>query len=519
MPNTFRYGDFATAWSPLFENGSQEFLTLGYTTPVFATGVDVRETLGNGFVTQIDLLDISGIYHTVFTGPDTTAQGAPGDLIVSFPTTSYLVKGVKVYVDTNHSLTTYEEIDAVQLLSSAPTTGALGGLTVTFSGPVNPATFTVADLIDPKTGLSRLIDPNGNPLAIASVIDLGTATHNMYQIVLANPDNTLGFYSVALGPNISDFSGNLMDQNQNFVNGETPQDIYTNSFYFQPFPNHAPTLVTNTAGLIPAVASGSPNTGIDLASFIAALGSKIADPDDVTYAPAQAPRGIAVTSVDNTNGTWQYSTDGGTTWNAFGSPSLTAARLLRGNSTTRIRFVPNAGFSGNAQMTYVAWDLTTGVPGGLADASVGGGSTAFSANAPSTATLAVNQPPSFTLASPPPAVDEDSPLQTVPNFATNISAGPPGVATTQTLVGFTLTQTASTGGLTFTTQPSIDVTTGTLTYQPAPNTSGTTTFNATLTNNGSGVPPNINKQHAILHDHGQLLSTTRRRSRSPPIRP
>jgi hypothetical protein len=55
--------------------------------------------------------------------------------------------------------------------------------------------------------------------------------------------------------------------------------------------------------LIPAVASGSPNTGIDLASFIAALGSNIADPDDAAYAPATAPRGIAVTGVDNSNGT------------------------------------------------------------------------------------------------------------------------------------------------------------------------------------------------------------------------
>ncbi len=343
-PNTSGYGDIATAWSSNFENGTQEFLTLGYTTPVFATGVDVRETNGNGFVTQIDLLDINNVLHTVFTGPDNTAPGAPGDLVVSFAATPYLVKGVKIYVDTNHNLTTYEEIDAVQLLSSAPSTGALGGITVTFSGPVDPATFTAADLIDPTTGLSRLIDPNGNPVAISQVIDMGATNHNVYQIVLANPSNTLGFYRIALGPTVTDFSGNLMDQNQNFINGEAPADIFSGTFYFQPFPNHAPTLVTNISGLVPAVASGSPNTGIDLASFITALGNNIGDPDDAAYAPALAPRGIAVTSVDNTHGTWQYSLDGGTSWLGFGSPSLTAARLLRGNSTTRIRFVPNRQF-------------------------------------------------------------------------------------------------------------------------------------------------------------------------------
>ena len=85
VPNTFRYGDFQTAWSPNFENGTQEFLTLGYTTPVFATGVDVRETNGNGFVTQIDLLDINDVLHTVFTGPDNTAPGTPGDLVGELP--------------------------------------------------------------------------------------------------------------------------------------------------------------------------------------------------------------------------------------------------------------------------------------------------------------------------------------------------------------------------------------------------------------------------------------------------
>ena len=46
--------------------------------------------------------------------------------------------------------------------------------------------------------------------------------------------------------------------------------------------------------------------------------------------------------------------------------------------------------------------------------------------------------------------------------------------------------------MTFTTPPAINLSTGTLTYQPAPGTAGTATFNATLTDNGSNVPPNVN---------------------------
>ncbi len=102
----------------------------------------------------------------------------------------------------------------------------------------------------------------------------------------------------------------------------------------------------------------------------------------------------------------------------------------------------------------------------------------------------VNQPPTFTLAANP-SVNENVPAQTVPNFATNITVGPANQSN-ETLGNFTITRTGGTGNLTFTTAPAIDVHTGTLTYAPAPNTSGTATFNVTLTNSGSDVAPNVN---------------------------
>ncbi len=118
-PNTPTYGDISTAWSPLNQDGppNPEFLTLGYTTPVYANAVSVRENLSNGFVTQIDLLDTNNVLHTVFGpgGVDTSPSNILADFVVSFPTTAYLVKGVKVYVDPTHVLGDWEEIDAVQL--------------------------------------------------------------------------------------------------------------------------------------------------------------------------------------------------------------------------------------------------------------------------------------------------------------------------------------------------------------------------------------------------------------------
>jgi choice-of-anchor A domain-containing protein/RHS repeat-associated protein len=114
QPNTFSYGDNSTAWAPAPPNGPPQFITLGYDTPVHASAVTVRETFGNGFVTQVDVLDTSNVLHTVWTGTDPSQQGTPVDFTVGFAPTPYLVKGVKVYVDINHS-PSWEEIDAVSL--------------------------------------------------------------------------------------------------------------------------------------------------------------------------------------------------------------------------------------------------------------------------------------------------------------------------------------------------------------------------------------------------------------------
>jgi hypothetical protein len=119
-PNTDEYGDIRTAWAPESKNGTEEFLTLGFGTPVYADGVTIRETYGNGFVYQVDVLDMSDSLSTVWTGNDPSAPGSPVDYLVNWDQTSFLVKGVKIYVDTDNNPNTWEEIDAVQLSGDAP---------------------------------------------------------------------------------------------------------------------------------------------------------------------------------------------------------------------------------------------------------------------------------------------------------------------------------------------------------------------------------------------------------------
>ncbi len=114
-PDTFAYDDISTAWAPIPQNGSLEFISLGWNTPLFASGVTVRETWGNGFVYRIDVVDLADQAHTVWTGVDPTPPGAPGELVATWPATSYQVKGVTIHVDTDHDPNTWEEIDAVRL--------------------------------------------------------------------------------------------------------------------------------------------------------------------------------------------------------------------------------------------------------------------------------------------------------------------------------------------------------------------------------------------------------------------
>jgi len=119
--------------------------------------------------------------------------------------------------------------------------------------------------------------------------------------------------------------------------------------------NHAPVL--SGANNLATINEDNVNSAGTLVSMLVA--GKETDVDTVSV------YGIAVTAVDNTNGAWQYTTNGGTTWTAFGAPSTAAARLLASDGNTRVRFVPNANWNGDVTngITFRAWDQTIGCRG------------------------------------------------------------------------------------------------------------------------------------------------------------
>ncbi|NLX05086.1 MAG: DUF4347 domain-containing protein, partial [Phycisphaerae bacterium] len=138
--------------------------------------------------------------------------------------------------------------------------------------------------------------------------------------------------------------------------------------------------------------SGAPSGAVGtLVSGLVDFASPSGQVDNVTDADSGALLGIAVTAADTTNGTWYYSTDNGTNWNALGAVTDTNARLLAADGSTRLYFQPDANYNGliAGAITFRAWDQTSGSNGALTDTSTNGGTTAYS-SATDTASLAIN---------------------------------------------------------------------------------------------------------------------------------
>ena len=110
--------------------------------------------------------------------------------------------------------------------------------------------------------------------------------------------------------------------------------------------------------------------------------------------------GVAVVGLTGTaNGTWQFSTNGGSSWTSFSTVSSVAAVLLSTNDM--IRFVPKTStFAGVVTLTALAWD-GTGSDGGTVNLSAAGstgGATPFGATT-LVASCTVNTAPVLSIAS------------------------------------------------------------------------------------------------------------------------
>ncbi len=177
-------------------------------------------------------------------------------------------------------------------------------------------------------------------------------------------------------------------------NGKTGDDSFTVSVSA---PNSAPILDTKPSPKLTSVKQNpEENPGNSIAEIVA--DGSISDMDS----EGESLKAIAVIGVDNTHGIWQYSLDSGMTWNDFSpirgqfvtieNEALLLDGSLTGDETQRIRFTPNADYSGSANFAFRAWDMTVGVAGETSDAGVNGGQTAFSSTEDQASVLIIAEP-------------------------------------------------------------------------------------------------------------------------------
>ena len=126
--NVVAYGDSIFAWAPSEADDGLQHVTVGVDTHVHATGVVVRESYNNGFVVLIEVVRVDNVLIEVWpldTGQtDNTPPNVIADFTATWPETPYLVKGVRVTIDTTHVLDDWEEIDSIRLLGRAAGTVA-----------------------------------------------------------------------------------------------------------------------------------------------------------------------------------------------------------------------------------------------------------------------------------------------------------------------------------------------------------------------------------------------------------
>lgn len=151
-------------------------------------------------------------------------------------------------------------------------------------------------------------------------------------------------------------------------------------------PNNRPVLNPKLVNPFTHVLTNATNpSGNTVASL---LGNSVVDLD------VGNAKGIALTSAITKLGTWEYSTDGGATWNPVnpvGSPvvSTTSALLLRSQDLLRLK--PNPGVIGVARVSFYAWDQTSGAFGARVNV-LAAGATAFS-KAKATTSITINSAP------------------------------------------------------------------------------------------------------------------------------
>ena len=252
--------------------------------------------------------------------------------------------------------------------------------TITLQATLNDS----QEFLDANIGGTSLVQKSYN--STTGILELiGPAPESDFESVL----KTITYENKSQAPDTS------IDRVVSFVvNGETADSEAVNSVVAIKANNDAPVLSNAVNFHLDPIKEGDQTQIGNLVSTIIASAEQngedqidpITDPDDPN---GTGPEGIAVIEVADSNGTWQYSIDSGSTWLPFNEVSGEENQVLREkvnessavllDETSRIRFLPNANYNGISSFNFRAWDQTTVEKAGeRANASINGGTSAFS---------------------------------------------------------------------------------------------------------------------------------------------
>ncbi|MHC4406637.1 MAG: Ig-like domain-containing domain, partial [Planctomycetota bacterium] len=129
--------------------------------------------------------------------------------------------------DPNAVISALEVTTGPRVIASSPAgtvvAASVDRVSLSFSEEILDGSFTLADV-------ASLTGPGG-PITPTAVNRLGAAE---YEVVFASQSEP-GDYSLVVGPEILDLSGNAMDQDHDGTNGEPVDDRYTAAFGLVPF--------------------------------------------------------------------------------------------------------------------------------------------------------------------------------------------------------------------------------------------------------------------------------------------
>ncbi|MGV0027898.1 DUF4347 domain-containing protein [Phormidesmis priestleyi] len=183
----------------------------------------------------------------------------------------------------------------------------IGAFAITFA---NAWSATGAFANGSATDVPRLVNESGTTIYTLARSSIATGNSTAYQ-----SDSTSG------ATNANNWSPNTISTlaTPGVANGGS-NTTWINSLCG----NLAPVLNTTGNPTLPSIQQGASNPiGMRVVDLIASLGGT-----GITDADFGALKGIAITGADNTNGTWQFSTNSGTNWTNLGTVSDNAATLL-----------------------------------------------------------------------------------------------------------------------------------------------------------------------------------------------